>query len=452
MLNPLLILIPVVLTVVVLVTVLLSVVPSHPKVPTVPTVVVPTPTISVPIAIPTLPLKVVAPVIQPLDTSDELSSTDPEEVSVDDVDEHDEESGGRDKLHHDTTHHEKVQKNDHDDASDIDTQEERPNFEFKTPFKSEDTQDVHTKAHPDELQVLEKREIEADNDFKQNEGDDAPIYKAENVGNYALEHLIQEIVGLQSAVVEKNLFKIIPDLFESDEGAKFQDFIRDLAFNHFSKQQYQESSKDQVQAAFSAQETSITSGFIDMLVQPFIAQVKKAIRGILASVCNGVADAESVREVSDPDIIPEVFACLKGNLDKFMLQVGALLAGRLGEARQPLVKQLMKLTTSLPLPQMPLPEASTDEKKVVDESGGPLVEQSVDSSAEEMDANDEDEDLWTDESMETTESDNPQQEAFVNWLIDKVLEGLKTATANKGVESNEHTDDVQPLRVAEQAH
>ncbi|KAF9939459.1 hypothetical protein BGZ67_009495 [Mortierella alpina] len=423
--NPLLILIPVVLTVVVLVTVLLSVFPSPPKLPVIG---IPTPTIPLPIIpLEKPPLKIVAPAIKPIKTSDDQSP----EVLVDDVEEHDEDT-------------------------DVDAQEDRPNFEFKTSPKSEDTQDVHTKAHPDEQQVLEKREVEADNDAKKNEDGDAPIYKAEDVGKFALEHLIQEIVGLQSAPVEKDLYKIISDLFESDKGAKFEDVIRDLAFSHFSQQllqqQHQETSKDQVQVTFNAQVTSIISGFMDMLVQPFIAQVKTAIRGILASVCNGVADAESIREISDPEIIPKVFTCIKGNLEKFMSQVGTLLAGRLDAGREPLVKQLMELTTGLPLSNVPFPEASADEKKVDDGSHAPMVEQSVDPTAEEEDDDDEDEDSWADESMETTENGSPRQEAFVNWLVDQVLEGLKTATEKRGAESNENNDDVQPLQVAEQAH
>ncbi|KAF9959985.1 hypothetical protein BGZ70_008707 [Mortierella alpina] len=444
-LNPLLILIPVVLTVVVLVTVLLSSAPSLPKIPT---VAIPTPII--PLPIPSLvkpPLKIVAPIIQPIATSDELSPIDPEEeVPMDDIEDHDDEDESRHGLHHDGAHHDKVQ------AIDIDPQEDRPNFEFKTPSANEDTQDVLTKVPMDEKPVLKKREAEDEADKKVD--DDAPIYKAENVGKFALEHLIQEIVGLQSASVEKDLYKIISDSFKSDEGVQFEDIIRDLAFSHFSQQlQHQKTGKDQVQATFNAQESSIISGFMDMLVQPFIAQVRTAIRSILASICNGVADAESIQEISDPDIIPKVFACLKGNLDKFMSQVGTLLAGRLGEGRESMVKQLMELTTSLPLSEMPFPEAE-DEKKVDDGTNEPLAGQSVDPAAEDVGDDDEDEDSWKDESMETAESDRPRQETFVNWLVDKVLDGLKTASEMKGAESESdgQKDDVQPLQVAEQAH
>ncbi|KAF9284147.1 hypothetical protein BGZ68_004897 [Mortierella alpina] len=440
--NPLLILIPVVLTVVVLVTVLLSVFPSPPKVPT---GIVSTPTPTIPLPTPVLvkpPLKIVAPAVLPIETSDELSSIEPEEeVPVDDAKDHDEGSDGQDKVRH-----REVLGDDHDETTDVDTQEERPNFEFKTPPQSEYIQDVPAKARPDEQQVLKKRELETDED------DDAPIHKAENVGKFALEHMIQEIVGLESAVVEKDLYKIVSDLFESDEVAKFEDIIRDLAFNHFTQQHHPETSKGQIQAAFNAQEANIVTGFMDLLVQPFIAQVRTAIRSVLASICSGVADAESVRAISDPDIIPKVFACLKSNLDKFMSQVGTLLAGRLGEGREPMVKQLMKLTTNLPLSKVPFPMASADEKKVDDGSNEPLAEQSVEPTAEEVDDDDEDEDSWTDESMETTESDTPRQEAFVNWLVDKVLDGLKSATDKRGAESNEYSDDVKPLQVAEQAH
>ncbi|CAO3572562.1 unnamed protein product [Mortierella alpina] len=442
-LNPLLILIPVVLTVVVLVTVLLSSAPSVPKIPTV--VGIPAPSIRLPISsLVKPPLKIVAPIIQPIKTSDELSSIDPEEeLPVDDIDDQDEEDDSRHGLHHDGAHHDNVQ------AIDTDAQEDRPNFGFKPPSANEDTQDVPTKASLDEKQTLKKRELEADDHAERNEHDDAPIYKAENVGKFALEHLIQEVVGLQSAGVEKDLYKIISDSLKSDEGVKFEDIIRDLAFSHFSQQlQHQETSKDEVQATFSAQESGIISGFMDLLVQPFIAQVRTAIRSILASICNGVADAESIREISDPDIIPKVFACLKGNLDKFMSQVGTLLAGRLGEGRESIVKQLMELTTSLPLTEMP----SADEKKVDDGSNEPLAGQSVDPAAEDVDHDDEDEESWADESMETAESDRPRQETFVNWLVDTVLDGLKTASEIKGAESESdgHKDDVQ--QVAEQTH
>ncbi|KAF9949860.1 hypothetical protein BGZ72_008374 [Mortierella alpina] len=440
--NPLLILIPVVLTVVVLVTVLLSVFPSPPKIPT---VVVGTPTPTLPLATPSLvklpPLKIVAPVTRPIETSDNLSSIDlAEEEPVDGVEVHDEDYGeeheGQDELHHD-----KVQENGHDEAIDADQQEERPNFEFKTSPTSEHTQDVLTEVRPDEQQDLEKRELEAD--------DDAPIYKAENVGKYALEHLVQEIVGLQSAVVEKDLYQIIPDLFASDEGAKFEDVIRDLAFNHFSQQQHPETGAGQMQAMFHAQEAGIISGFVDMLVQPLIAQVRTAIRSALASLCSGVEDADSIRSISDPDIIPKVFACLKSNFDKFMSQVGTLLAGRLTEGREPMVKQLTQLVMTLPLSEKS--ETSPEEEKMDDGSNEPLTEHSVDATAEEVDEDD-DEDLWTDESMETAETGSPRQEAFVNWLVDKVLEGLTAAAEKRGTESTEESDNVKPLQVVDQAH
>ncbi|KAG0203587.1 hypothetical protein BGX28_004190 [Mortierella sp. GBA30] len=301
---------------------------------------------------------------------------------------------------------------------------------------------------------LEKR-AEADADNSQNKAKpESTEYKSSGMAPFDLEHWIQEFVGLQSAVYEQDIYQIFRDLFKNkDTNAKIEDVLRNLVQNSPPSPAQHKPKKDTAiqpvgveekegQDTFLAQATSITNPNIKnnvvtaMLMQPFIDQVRKVIRDLLTMLCGGLPEAAAMKDISDPEIIPQLFACLQGNISKFTSQLGAMLVGQLMRGKDNIVQQLLLKLIGIPTQtkeESKMPVSSP--LKVIPEQGNqkdygldqPLVEQ----SAPRKDKNKANK-IPAENNKENDPDQITRMEEFAKWLVDNVLEGLGARHGEQG--------------------